>query len=326
MNFESNKDVISADSIGELALQRIRLSRHWRIIGVYRSCFYCKDDSGEILCIGSERIERGPFTINSPSIGGLLETGISAGAVLNSDDSCLHFRDFSCCIDMGGAEIWDAAFPVYPEPLTSLESDVGVLISLARRYAPLESLGQLIPRTFTEDSRSSTGIPFLSELLHERVWESIKCICQDIEDKSQEDSTAVLVNHLTSLIGAGYGLTPSGDDFCCGVILGIARTQNHRAAESLAMALNTVAEGRTTTLSLAFFRSLAEARVSETQDRLLSHFGNSGVTDIRPILLRAASHGSTSGWDMLAGWAFGVELFRRRSLAGNAAYEKGCVC
>lgn len=323
---ETNHVVFSADSAGELALQRLNLSTHWRVQGVYRNCFYCQNEKGEIICIGTDRIDRGPFTIKGAAFSSLLGSSLSTGNVLQSHHGSLYFRDTSSCIDMSGAEVWNTTFPVDPEPLTSLEDDSGLLITLARQSAPEESLGQLIAAIFTGGSHRSAKAPFMSQLLHERVRGAMKRIRSEGEGRSQAAITAVLTSHLTGLIGAGYGLTPSGDDFCCGVILGIARMHKPSVAKSLAIALSLEAGGRTTTLSLAFFRSLAESRVSETQDKLLRHFGHSGAVDMRRILLETASHGSTSGWDLLAGFAFGVELFRKSCTAGNLDYELGYVC
>lgn len=323
---ETNHVVFSADSAGELALQRLNMSTHWRVQGVYRTCFYCQNEEGEIICIGTDQIDRGPFTIKGAAFSSLLGSGLSTGNVLQSNNGSLYFRDTSRCIDTSGAEVWDATFPVHPEPLTSLQDDSGLLIALARQSAPAESLGKLIGAMFTGGSHSSEKTPFLSYLLHERVRGAMKRIRSEGEVRSQAAITAVLTRHLTGLIGAGYGLTPSGDDFCCGVILGIARMHDPSVAKGLAIALSLEGGGRTTTLSLAFFRSLAESRVSETQYRLLQHFGHSGAVDMRRILLETASHGSTSGWDMLAGFAFGVVLFRQRCVAGNLDYEQGCVC
>ena len=59
---------------------------------------------------------------------------------------------------------------------------------------------------------------------------------------------------------------------------------------------------------------------------LLKYYGNSGTVDIRRILLETASNGFTSGWDMLAGFVFGIELFRKKYMASNFEYEQGCVC
>lgn len=323
---ETNPTVLSADSAGELALQRFKFSTRWRVQAVYRNCFYCQEEEGEIICIGTDRIDRGPFTVRGSAFRSILDSGLSVGTVIESNHGSLYFGDISSCIDVSRAEVWDATLPVNPEPLTSLEEDNGLLILLARQSAPAESLGQLIAGIFSGGSHSSTKTPFLAQLLHERVQGAMKRIRSEGDVRSLAAITAVLTSHLTGLIGAGYGLTPSGDDFCSGVILGIARMHNHFVAKSLARALSFEAVGRTTTLSLAFFRSLAGSRVSETQDSLLKHFGHSGTADLRRILLETASHGSTSGWDMLAGFAFGVELFRKRCTAGNLDYEQGCVC
>ena len=326
MGYSDNKHIVfSAYSAGELALQRLRFSTYWRVLGVYRNCFYCQDEEGDIICIGTDRIDRGPFTINGAGFGPLLTPLLSTGTILQSCGGNLYFRDTSCCIATGGAEAWDATFPVHPEPLITLEEDSDLLSRLAQQSAPEESLGQLIAEIFNFGPRSSKESPFLPQLLHKRVREVIRRLREE-KDVNNQAVTAVLVNHLSGLIGAGYGLTPSGDDFCCGIILGIARVHDPAVAQSLAVALSLEGGGRTTSISLAFLRSLAKSRVSETQDVLLRHFGNSGAVDMQRILLETASHGSTSGWDMLAGFAFGIDLFRQRCAAGDLHYEHGCVC
>lgn len=326
MYTKTNHIVFSADSAGELAKRRLSFPTRWRIQGVYRNCFYCQNEVGEILCIGTDLIDSGPFTIKGATYRTLLDSRLSTGTVLHSQKSKLYFWETSVCIDIDEAEIWDATFLVHHKPLASLEDDCGLLATLAHQNAPEESLGHLITEVFTGAPNGSTEIPFFSQLLHEKVRGVMKCIRSEGKVKSEEAITEVLTRHMTGLIGAGYGLTPSGDDFCCGVILGIARMHNPLIAKNLAIALSHQAVKRTTTLSLNFFRSLAEFRVSETQDRLLKHFGNSGTVDIRRIVFETASHGSTSGWDMLAGFVFGIDLFRKRYTASNLEYERGCVC
>lgn len=154
----------------------------------------------------------------------------------------------------------------------------------------------------------------------------MKRIYGDLESGNHGSRWGDPADHLSALIGTGYGLTPSGDDFCCGVILGMARMQKGRGAERLAVALRQKAENKTTPVSLAYFKSLAEARVSETQAQLLNTFGISHEENLRLVLQRTAVHGSTSGWDMLAGFAFGVQLFRKIDKATLVERPVEAVC
>lgn len=324
VNYCRNK--FSAESIGGLALQRLRRSRCWHVIGVYRCCFYCQDDTGEIICIGTNRIDRGPFTLSGKSFECLMETNISVDDVLFCEHNRICFNDFYRFIEIGHAKVWNATFrlcaPVWP----SLDSDIESLIMLSRREAPAESLGQLIPCIFSSTFTGPDRVPIFSQLLHDKLLGVMRRISEDTGCEDQQAFAVNLAGHLFTLIGTGYGLTPSGDDFCCGVVLGIALLQKYQAAESLAISLWRKAEGRTTAISLAYFKSLAESRVSETQAWLLGSFGNSGEADLQHILRKTASHGSTSGWDMLTGFAFGLQIVRAKPETADVEIEEGCIC
>ena len=324
-----HRDVLPADSIGALALQRIRRSRHWRVLSVNRCCFYCEDDNGAIICIGTEIVGRGPITIKGKAIGVFLKRGISAGDALYSVDGLLTLPTCQQAIDLQAAEIWEESFDLSPHDLPGLESDIEALIRLARREAPDESLGALIPAIFSgsfQDIEPSGASKRLTQQLHGKALIVMRKAYRDGGHRHQQSMAEILAVRLGSLIGTGYGLTPSGDDFCCGVVLGMAHMGDYRNARELAELLKKAAEGKTTRISQAYYESLAESLVAEPQARLLASFGDSGGVDIREILMNNANHGSTSGWDMLAGFAFGLKLMKKRQRTGRIVCRQRCVC
>lgn len=326
MKAREDKIIFPADSIGKLAVHRLRHSARWRVCGVYRCCIYCQDDTGEIICIGTDLVDRGPFAVIGKSFRPLLETAISPGDVLHVEDESIRFSDFRRFIDLSRADIWNVTFMSCPTVGSCLEKDIELLESLACRYAPAESLGVLIPDIFSGSFRDQQRAPSLSRVLHERVAGVMKRICDDLDSDDHKTGEVDPNGRLSALVGIGYGLTPSGDDFCCGLVLGVARMQKGREAERLALRLRRKAERKTTLISLAYFKSLAGTCVSETQALLLSEFGNSHGKDLRKILQKTAGQGSTSGWDMLAGFAFGVELTRKMDEAVQVGHEAGAVC
>jgi hypothetical protein len=318
-----------AESTGALALLRIMHSKRWYVLCVYRHCFYCQDGNGDIICIGTERIGRGPINICGKSLTALLEIGISAGDVLHSENSCLRFENNWCLIDLSIAKIWDATFHPSRKPRSSLKRDVELLTELAHRDAPRESLGRLIPSILSDSLRSFHIVSARSQfqqLLIDRVVGVMKKIYHAERYNLQEDALRDLAGNLAPLIGVGFGLTPSGDDFCSGAILGIALMDDSRKARDLAKLLKREAIRKTTRISYAYYTSLAESYISESQAKLLNSFGYSEGDELDAILVDCANHGSTSGWDMLAGFAFGVELVKKQCETSRIGCEMACVC
>jgi hypothetical protein len=104
---------------------------------------------------------------------------------------------------------------------------------------------------------------------------------------------------LTALLGLGRGLTPSGDDFICGVLLARSRA----GLEPLAWVepLLSLARKRTTTLSSELIAAAAsgsaDERILEACDRCLD-----GSMPPAQILEKFLAYGSSSGLDLLVGF------------------------
>lgn len=117
------------------------------------------------------------------------------------------------------------------------------------------------------------------------------------------------------LSGCGFGLTPSGDDFIAGVLIGLhARRQLHGEPTESLVSVIYHAAGKEGFLSRAFLRLARLGRVGEGMKRLLLALGAGDETETRDATARLLEVGATSGADLgtglymslKAGWSCGV--------------------
>jgi hypothetical protein len=99
------------------------------------------------------------------------------------------------------------------------------------------------------------------------------------------------------LIGLGYGLTPSGDDFLAGALAMLDALKQTNMHAALARALLGAAD-RTSPLSASFLRAAAAGHIGEDLHTMVAAIlAGDGAT----ALDAAHDCGHTSGWDTLAG-------------------------
>lgn len=117
------------------------------------------------------------------------------------------------------------------------------------------------------------------------------------------------------LAGLGPGLTPAGDDWLAGWLVGL-RAQTaldiyeeapFLPVDAVGEAVIAAAEGYTTNLSLAFLRAAAVGAVPQAWHDLIDSLTNADPMALRTATTEVLRFGATSGADMLAGFlaAFG---------------------
>lgn len=151
-----------------------------------------------------------------------------------------------------------------------------------------------------------------------------KCTQLYTEGKHTETAT-----ELARLIGLGIGLTPSGDDFLCGMLAGLIMAGQTESASSKSLRA-AVAEHLTDTVdvSAAFLRCALEGQFSLAVNRLLvnEHVESSSdnsqakfnelmtetasaIADVPTITDNFLAIGHSSGTDTLCGIMYALELF-----------------
>ena len=110
-----------------------------------------------------------------------------------------------------------------------------------------------------------------------------------------------LGNDAEALIGLGPGLTPSGDDYLGGVLIGLRWLGRGGQADSLWRWLEPRLAGRTSAISAAHLAAAAQGEAHEALHDVLSDLSAWQVPDLLPNLGRLDAVGHSSGWDALAG-------------------------
>jgi hypothetical protein len=110
------------------------------------------------------------------------------------------------------------------------------------------------------------------------------------------------------LAGLGPGLTPAGDDWLAGWLVGL-RAAAAMNGDRLPLDLDAVgravvgsARPRTSRLSLAFLQAAADGAVAEPWHKLLAALADADQMPLRHAAAEVMRHGATSGSDMLAGF------------------------
>jgi hypothetical protein len=114
---------------------------------------------------------------------------------------------------------------------------------------------------------------------------------------------------VASLVGAGSGLTPSGDDALCGVLLALRAVGGgaaDAAAASVADAVRDAAH-RTTSLSACLLGAAAEGYAVPQVVRLVTAAAGGDASGTHGALPAVLAIGHTSGADLVAGLAGAVD-------------------
>ncbi|WP_459848676.1 oxamate carbamoyltransferase subunit AllH family protein [Fusibacter bizertensis] len=122
-------------------------------------------------------------------------------------------------------------------------------------------------------------------------------VIQFLETSSLNDLTAN-EEAMLHLIGRGKGLTPSGDDFLMGftmILIAVDKDKLWRRQ------LQSLVDGKTTDISLAYYRSLFELSVSSSYKSLLKGIKESDLLICHRSIEQIKKFGHTSGYDSLYG-------------------------
>jgi len=316
---------IAVTCIGKMAKEFMCHADKWFVHSLHSHCFYCHDAKQNVICIGHQEIGRGPFTLqctgSSPWPRHLLP---SIRSFTMSDDRLIS-ESGQLQFNLQSAEIWDISLSDICLAELQLREDLHWLAGQARQYAPSESLGSLIPIFLDtgEEMLPEKGST-LSGLLKRRILDVVAVIRQ-WHDSSNSFYNANIMNLLQSLIGLGNGLTPSGDDFLAGMVMGLHKVGNHHMAVTLAAMLFAAAQEKTTQISLAFFQALFQDGLSESFYSFLNSIGKDLSTGNERLLGDVTRFGATSGWDTVAGITFILSLEQVPLVTGKYVLKEA-VC
>lgn len=114
--------------------------------------------------------------------------------------------------------------------------------------------------------------------------------------------------NINNLIGAGIGLTPTGDDFLQGLIL-MEKILGH-SPEIEANVKRGLEQRSTTDVSLSYYQTLFEGYYNEPLAELFKAVNEENKEEIKKSILLVQEYGETSGFDLLTGMLTYLEFLK----------------
>lgn len=296
-------------SLGSMALSSLFRTKEWQVIATFKRSFYCRDNRNNIICIGQEEIGKGPFTLLCSADSSWPVNILSTKSSIRVRKHQLLLEGEGVIFDLHSASVWRKSLFTISMSGERLLSDITWIARKAVCDAPPESLGLVVsnflPLNMHKLRRQASA---LTQALHNRFIEVISRVRHLPVLLPSGQLNYSLTEELSKLIGLGPGLTPSGDDFLAGIVMGLFKAGKQDEAASLAHYFHRAASGRVSEISLTFYRALTEGLAAEPYYHLLEAIGQGDFRELELLLKRVSLLGGTSGWDTITGIVFGISI------------------
>lgn len=273
-----------------------------QVLSVHRRACNLVDSHGQLLALVGETAGNGPFHLVVPQ-GEAAFSRLAVGCPAWGGRGSLRIGGW-LTVDWREAELWN------PRPdwdrVSLARQDWSACLSplseLVRGKAAPESLA-LIP--LPPGTPPAAGSSRLGAAWRARAGEGMGRVIGALQGGDLE----ALRLGVEALAGLGPGLTPAGDDFLLGVLVGVfatavtapAASPSLPVAEAGATILETAA-GRTNLLSAAWLQYAAHGLIGQSWHRLLYALSDCDSPSIRRAADRLLAVGATSGADALTGF------------------------
>jgi len=280
--------------LGSAASAILRARRRGRVLASFRRSFYIRFGN-DVVCVGPLALQRGPlnalYATTDETLSPERDVEVPAQVARSRAELTVGHR---WRFDFGGAEVWAA--PVAPAwAASSLRAGLQLLAASARRRSPA-GLGALLwrPQHAHDVGASALSDPLLRALtpcaIAIRRWLA-----------SALAGSAAPFPPVDALIGLGGGLTPSGDDFLCGIMVALHYFGRKDLAGQVADAVLPRAARDTSLISAAYLRCAANGEASIVLFDALACLLDADAVRLGQCLDAVGRVGHTSGWDCLAG-------------------------
>ena len=287
--------VSKVDLVGAFAKDFFDAPDEAKIIGVFRRSLYVENAFGRVACIGEQGIGPGPLNALCEFPGDVDFTQIvEPGSPARIRDGWMQLGP-RMRIDISRPVAWE------PEPLPdgwNLEfflENLPVLAQWIAETGPREGLAPLIAQVVSgeelsyEDAFQTVSWKGISSF---RLWLSHSL------DQAEDIEFPAIARRL---VGLGPGLTPSGDDFWCGVMVALRALGFMGILEKVSGSVLKHARERTNKISRAHLACAAGGQGVEALHETISALGVADEARLRSALRELDKIGHSSGWDSLAG-------------------------
>lgn len=276
---------------GSAAIATLGAHHRGRVLAVFQRSFYVRFDD-DLVCFGPIALRPGPLNALYPDADRVPwpARGLAPDVPVLREGATLRIGRFR--FDLRAAEVWTRpAAP--PLAVATLRAGLRRLASSAARRAP-GGFGPLLCAPggcarAPDSALLATAAPTLAAL---RAWLATRLAGGDGPPPAVD-----------ALIGLGGGLTPSGDDYLCGVMTALNYFGNDDLASQLASVVLPRAAQETNLVSKAYLRCAAAGEASVVLFDVLECLLGADRPWLEQRLDAVNAVGHTSGWDCLAGAA-----------------------
>lgn len=163
-------------------------------------------------------------------------------------------------------------------------------------FPSIQSIDLSIPHV-TQEQISKSGL--LHHLEEADVWTQSGFASSQLKPLYNNFVSLISTSTVSSLIGAGVGLTPSGDDFLQGMILFEAITGSGSFLKNLVK--QQLQHRSTTDVSLAYYEALFDGYVNVQWIKLCTAILTENKQQLIEAIKKIQAYGATSGNDSLVG-------------------------
>lgn len=207
-------------------------------------------------------------------------------------------------LELSAAIIWDTC-PVYSQ-LSRRPQVVQANLERLRTALPLEAPPASLAAAPAYHTQGAFGSRPAIALVQSQAWE----LTDGLRRAYRSGNLQWIRVFARRLAGLGPGLTPAGDDWLAGWLVGLRARQALEldedepalAVEAVGEAVIAAAEGHTTDLSLAFLRAAAVGATPQAWHDLIASLSDADPMALRTATAEVLRFGATSGADMLAGF------------------------
>ncbi|MGH7319957.1 MAG: DUF2877 domain-containing protein [Candidatus Rokuibacteriota bacterium] len=301
-------DRFPVELLGRAAGAAFAAESQWWVLAVFRRTFYCESAAGALVCLGPRSMGAGPLNAIAaiPPAMAWDAAGLRAGASATRHGSAFGV-DGRFVFSLDGSGTWrPPAMPAGGDP-AALARGLAALAAAARVRAPREGLGRLIPLLADGPGTGADGAleaPALRLALRGAralAWWLGRALAGRRTDVPSPP------DDVTSLIGLGPGLTPSGDDFLGGALMTLHALGRSGPADALGAWVLARASSRTHAISRAHLACAVQGEgMAAAHETLVALAGPESPRGLPACLDAVEAIGHTSGWDALAGaWVAG---------------------
>lgn len=303
-------ELVSINSIGDFAHQYLTqhdtATIHGLVHSVFHRCAYLQFND-ILLCAALPELGESPITLLFDKTYSTLPSCLIRGApVILSTRGLIINNTQSLCAKH--ARIYDSS--VKPRSINQ-QRMLAVSQLVPQLSLPDEGLASLLSADNVQESPLlEFAKPKITALLS-----SLPALCACTHDQDRVAACAEL-QAWVRLLGAGPGLTPSGDDFVSGVLTALHINGQGASAHILWRSVAAMATASTTDISVALLEQAASGRMSQKLHLLVDELLGDIPTTPAKFSRLLSQLGETSGWDWLAGFVLaqnallkGVESF-----------------